>query len=725
MEKESIKEKKFSLKTVDGCKRLLAVLLCIILLTSAIALAIQSDGGRIKIENVKFDSRGATIDGDLYYPYGTNDKSQLPAIAINHGGGCSKGVMKGFAQELARRGYVVLAYSAYGSGLSEYPMYDENGEGIEGVSGKAQGMLDAVDFLRNLHFVDKTNIAVTGHSMGGYASAWAAVLDCGYYTLNDLMINYLADSFGIAFTEEEITQDANELAAKYLNDDQMLVYNLKLKENSDWYNTRIKYCVPLGTATMAASNMARPKTVQVAGYDVQRFVQTNVCMICGRWDHNYPFLLGQKSIFEGETWPATYFQTGDSTVENTWLKVDATKDKAEELGAMESTSLSNPVIREAVEQRSTRVLITVPNVTHSGEFIFPSFTRAVLPFFEAAFEYNNGSIYGENQAISVTKVNWEVREFLNFVAGLAMVGFAVVLAALLINGKFFSTVKVDHEESEYAPFKDKKIKILYLVVTVLAACIGCFWANNTKHQIIKQSKFFPLDGTSNAAYIYLFWVGLFLLIIAAIFVLIRKKTDGDTGLKKLGIAISFKDIMKSLLLACILMIGCYATLAVIEYCFKQDYRWWMFVFTEMQPYHWGQLLRYALIFMPCYFALSIGNLYLEGDGLSKKEIPAMVWFIVIGSLGVYLNHFLNCYGLCFLSNGGTTLTILSQGTLIGGLLIFVPVSLYIMRKLYKITGSIWTGTFFLSFFNAWLFVSAIGSRSYYPGTTFIEKFLGF
>lgn len=202
------------------------------------------------------------------------------------------------------------------------------------------------------------------------------------------------------------------------------------------------------------------------------------------------------------------------------------------------------------------------------------------------------------------------------------------------------------------------------------------------------------------------------------------KNDG-TGLKKLGIAISFKDIMKSLLLACILMIGCYATLAVIEYCFKQDYRWWMFVFTEMQPYHWGQLLRYALIFMPCYFALSIGNLYLEGDGLSKKEIPAMVWFIVIGSLGVYLNHFLNCYGLCFLSNGGTTLTILSQGTLIGGLLIFVPVSLYIMRKLYKITGSIWTGTFFLSFFNAWLFVSAIGSRSYYPGTTFIEKFLGF
>ena len=234
---------KLTLQTKEGRKRLLAIMLCVIFVCSIIALAIQNDGGRIKVENVKFDSRGAIIDADLYYPYGTNDKSQLPAIAVNHGGGCSKGIIKGFAEELARRGYVVLAYSAYGSGLSEYPMYDENGEGIDGMSGKAQGMLDAVDFLRNLHFVDKYKIGVTGHSMGGYASSWATVLDCGYYTLNDLMINYLVETFGLSFTEEEIKMDAEELAKQNLNDDQMVAYYQALAEKSEWYNTYQVLCV--------------------------------------------------------------------------------------------------------------------------------------------------------------------------------------------------------------------------------------------------------------------------------------------------------------------------------------------------------------------------------------------------------------------------------------------------------------------------------------------------
>ena len=47
-------------------------------------------------------------------------------------------------------------------------------------------------------------------------SSSAAIADCGYYTLNDRLINILYDVFGQSFTADEITQDANQLAAERL-----------------------------------------------------------------------------------------------------------------------------------------------------------------------------------------------------------------------------------------------------------------------------------------------------------------------------------------------------------------------------------------------------------------------------------------------------------------------------------------------------------------------------
>ena len=75
----------FSLSTVKGCKRWIAILLCALLLSSFIAAAISSNFGSIKIETIRIDSRGAELVGDLYYPAGTSDEDKIPAIAVAHG----------------------------------------------------------------------------------------------------------------------------------------------------------------------------------------------------------------------------------------------------------------------------------------------------------------------------------------------------------------------------------------------------------------------------------------------------------------------------------------------------------------------------------------------------------------------------------------------------------------------------------------------------------------
>ena len=142
------KEKKFTLKTTKGCIRLFALFLCLVLVFSCAARLMSSSGGRVKISEVSIDSRGATINGDLYYPAGTSDEDSLPAIVVAHGGGVELGVMRGTAEELARRGFVVLNINAYGVSMSESPVNDDGGQGEDGFNNQLtpSGVYDAVSY---------------------------------------------------------------------------------------------------------------------------------------------------------------------------------------------------------------------------------------------------------------------------------------------------------------------------------------------------------------------------------------------------------------------------------------------------------------------------------------------------------------------------------------------------------------------------------------------------
>ena len=189
-------KKFFSMKTAKDCGRWMAIFLAAIFIFSFAAKMFQSDFGRIKVEHILIDVRGAVMDGQLYYPAGTNSQDSLPAVVIAHGGGMNYGAMRGSAAEIARRGFVVLSLSAYGSSLSVMPAYDESGNGVEefnllGLEGASAGLLDAVDYGRSLAFVDKTRIGLLGQYMGANRVVSAAGLDCGYLTFNDIMINVL------------------------------------------------------------------------------------------------------------------------------------------------------------------------------------------------------------------------------------------------------------------------------------------------------------------------------------------------------------------------------------------------------------------------------------------------------------------------------------------------------------------------------------------------------
>uniref|UniRef100_A0ABS3MBL9 Alpha/beta fold hydrolase n=1 Tax=Bradyrhizobium quebecense TaxID=2748629 RepID=A0ABS3MBL9_9BRAD len=123
----------------------------------------QTAGG-IRIEDVRFKgAKGNTMSALLYVPPNATPQIPAPGILAVHGYINSRETQDGFAIEFARRGYVVLALDQTGHGYSDPPSFANGFGGPDGLA-----------YLRSLPFVDKENIGLEGHSMGGWTVLAAA-----------------------------------------------------------------------------------------------------------------------------------------------------------------------------------------------------------------------------------------------------------------------------------------------------------------------------------------------------------------------------------------------------------------------------------------------------------------------------------------------------------------------------------------------------------------------
>jgi pimeloyl-ACP methyl ester carboxylesterase len=143
---------------------LLIVALALVLVGSLLAWYVQTNRGTVRIIDVRFmGSNGVPMSGLLYIPSNATAKTPAPGIVAIHGYINSRETQDGFAIEFARRGFVVLAADQTGHGYSGTPAF------ANGFGGP-----DALAYLRTLDIVDKNNVGLEGHSMGGWASLIAA-----------------------------------------------------------------------------------------------------------------------------------------------------------------------------------------------------------------------------------------------------------------------------------------------------------------------------------------------------------------------------------------------------------------------------------------------------------------------------------------------------------------------------------------------------------------------
>lgn len=707
-----MKEKKLTLATASGSRKILAILLAVILICSFVAQLISSDFGKVKVSDITIDARGAELHFQQYVPAGVSDSDSLPAIVTIHGGGVPSGSMRGIAEELAKRGFVVVNVDAYGAGLSEQPPSDDGGQGINGFNpfDTPQGVLDAVDYLRGLSFVDSTRIGIVGHSLGATRTSITALADCSYLTLNDQLVNMLFETFGVALGQDEILTPADELASQYLNSDQMTYYEALKAEVTEHFNTRIKSITILGSD---ASLVYPQSVVTVAGYEVTRSLQTNIAVINGLWD----------TTGRGEAQNLDSIKGGlylsEAAITDTWYTLNDQEQSSSVLGGLFDISAdSNAALDQAIEQRSARI-VCINEETHSKNFFSTQTTKDIVKVNEQMLGYNGGNLGEGNQPVPAEKSGSFIwRAIFNGIAMLAMIGLIFPVVALLVKCNFFKEC-VGTKEATNANAYNKKTYWIFAAVIVIYTFIAIYLGNNKGVMLFPINHTWPLAGTAGNTILFILILAGCSLLLLICYALIGKKTSGQTGLSPLLGGVKVKGVLKCLLMAAITLAVGYASLMLISYLLNQDYRFWMTTFGEMRVELWFIAARYALIFFPMYLLIgAVTNYTIRKDIATWKDTTINV---IIGSLGVWLCCAVDLLLCKFGNYSGTHF---AAFTCSYSMLLYVPITIVINRKLYNITKNIWTGAFANAMFLAWSFTAAQTLSDAYFGQNFLSVFLG-
>ena len=170
-----------------------------------LANEVQTSGGT-QIKDVRFaGTSGTVMSALLYVPPTATALNPAPGILAIHGYINSRETQDGFAIALARAGYVVLAL-------------DQTGHGYSGgaVAANGYGGPDGLSYLRSLPMVDKNNIGLEGHSMGGWAVLKAAAAAPDSYKAMVLEGSATGVKIGRGFASPEgNTQFPRNLAVVY------------------------------------------------------------------------------------------------------------------------------------------------------------------------------------------------------------------------------------------------------------------------------------------------------------------------------------------------------------------------------------------------------------------------------------------------------------------------------------------------------------------------------
>ncbi|NVM37257.1 MAG: alpha/beta fold hydrolase [Candidatus Lokiarchaeota archaeon] len=197
-------------------KLLIFIIILIITLTS---LQLNKTQSYNKYERVQFESSGATLYANLYYPSKTLEfQAQRPLVIYCHGIGSKRDFDLRIPIEFTKRGFYVAALDYQGHGESGGNI--NNLDTITGIPALAQDCSNLLDELETLPFyrdVDASQIGLIGHSLGGMVVLMNQALDPRFQVTVALapLFNFTPPRYGFVYNEDFI----NYIPVNLLNEE--------------------------------------------------------------------------------------------------------------------------------------------------------------------------------------------------------------------------------------------------------------------------------------------------------------------------------------------------------------------------------------------------------------------------------------------------------------------------------------------------------------------------
>lgn len=575
------------MQTVGDARRqraLLTIALVLVLIGGWLAHAIQTGGGEIAVKDVRFaGSDGRIVSALLYIPKNATAKTPAPGILAIHGYINSRETQSGFAIEYARRGYVVLAPDQSGHGYSDPAAF-----------ARGFGGPDALKYLGSLDVVDKDNIGLEGHSMGGWAVQMAA--------------------------------------ARYPNDYRSMVL------------------VGSSTGTFGAP-AGTPETPRNVGIVFSKYDEFSGMM----WGAPIP-----KDIVRGEKLKQLFGATEDVEIGKLYGSVD----------------------------EGTARMLYMPATTHPQDHIS---TEAI----GNAIDWMQRTLRG-GAPLPVDNQTWYWKEFGTL---LALVGAALSVLALggmLLRTQYFAALKATP-----APSKGVNGGGWWLSAAAFIAIpvVTYFWLYNFGTRTFPASAFFPQTVTSGLMTWALGNAVIAIVLFGAWHLLSNKKSGAikeHYGLAARG------NLSIALQLAVALIAFVVALLALSDFLFKIDFRFWVVALKLPSLLHAQIILSYLLPFAAFFV---VQGMVLHGqlrrdDWSFRRELLVNMALLASGFVALLLTQYVPLLSGGTLPFGEPLLSIVAFQ--------FVPLLMFVAAVstyFFRMTGSIYVGAAFNALFVTWYIVA--------------------
>ncbi len=123
----------------------------------------------VRSEELWLESEGKKVYGKMYLP--GEEKDSYPLVILSHGFNSSSVLNEGYAESFAKEGYAAYIFDFCGGS----PGSKSEGEVTDmSVLTEAQDLMNVMDSLKELDYIDGSQVFLFGLSQGGFVSAYTA-----------------------------------------------------------------------------------------------------------------------------------------------------------------------------------------------------------------------------------------------------------------------------------------------------------------------------------------------------------------------------------------------------------------------------------------------------------------------------------------------------------------------------------------------------------------------